>query len=186
MTKNRPAVRAGRTHTPAAGSNPDAEDGTIEAWEDDIVRGARAYARKRGLSADHPFAEDVAQHVRLEVVRAIRKTRVKDERYVRRVISNSAKNSARQTQVAARMVSGDALEGLEEEPVVRDVLAERRVRQWIDEQPSQLQAVFHLLYCEDLSQREAAVRLGVSQPRVAKLHRQLLARAAEELRDLAA
>ena len=54
------------------------------------------------------------------------------------------------------------------------------------DQPSQLQTVFYMLYCEELSQREAAVRLGVSQPRVAALHRQLLTRAELGLRDLAA
>lgn len=187
MSTIRPAaVHAAYAHTPPAHSNSDAENGAIEGWDDDIVRASRASVRKRGLKPDDPFADDVAQNLRLAVMLAIRKTGINDERYLRRVISNSAKNSARQTQVASLEVSDDTLALLPLEPTARDVLAERRVRQWIGYQPSQFQALFDLLYREDLSQRDAAMRLGVSQPRVAQLHRQLLERGKGELRDLAA
>ncbi len=174
-------------HISPSKSRPNTEDGTLERWNDDIVQASRACARKRGLQADHPFADDVAQEVRLALVLAIRKTGIKDERYLRRVISNSAKNSTRQTLVVTREVSDDSIEELpQEQPAVRDVLAERRTREWLHDLPRQLKAVFHLLYRRGLSQREAAVCLGVSQPRVAKLHRQLLRCGADGLRDLAA
>jgi len=184
MDTTRPTARATCARTSPANCN--AEGGAIQSWDDDIVRASRACARRRGLNGEHPFAENVAQDVRLAIVLAGRRIGVDDERYIRRVISNGVKNSARQTQVAANEVSDDALDGPLADQVPCDVLAVRRVRQWICRQPTQLQAVFDLLYHEDLTQREAALRLGVSQPRVAKLHRQLVERGSDELRDLAA
>lgn len=187
MNTTRPLVRAACAHTsPITNSTLDAEREALDGWDDDIVRAARASARKRGLGADHALADDVAQEVRLAVALAVRKRGVNDERYLRRVISNTTKNAARQSQVMANEVPDEALEELpaDFEPV--DVFAARRVRGWIGDQPPQLQAVFRLLYCDDLSQREAATRLGVSQPRVAKLHRQLLERGEADLQDLAA
>lgn len=186
MDTIRPALRAPSAYTSSSPtSTSGAEAGTIEDWDDDIVRASRASGRKHGRKGDHSFADDVAQDIRLAVMLAIRKTGITHERYIRRVISNSAKNSARQTLVVSLEVSGLLRPELRGNPTTRDVLAERRVRQWVRAQPRPLQGVFHLLYRRGLSQREAAAHLGVSQPRIAKLHRQLLNRGLDELRDLA-
>lgn len=185
MKTPRSAVRLASAHTSTANPHSDSEAGLLESWDDDIVRACRACARKRGRQADQIVA-DVAQDARLAVVLAIRKTGIDDEQYLRRVISNSARNSTRQRLVVARQVSDDFLEEIREEPTVRDVLLERRIRRWLYDLPRQLKDVFHLLYRRGLSQREAAEYLGVSQPRVAKLHRQLLERGSDGLRDLAA
>jgi RNA polymerase sigma factor (sigma-70 family) len=166
-------------------ANSRTEARAITRWDGDIVRAAKASARRRGLASDHPAAEDAAQEARLSLALVVRQG-IHAERYVRRVISNSVRNAARQTLVVSNETSADALDALPDDAGREgDLLAESRVREWIARQPAQVQAVFHLLYREDLSQREAAERLGVSQPRVAKLHRELLARGRDELRSLA-
>lgn len=186
MDTVQPIARVAGAQAPSVCSNSDDASGAVEGWEGDIVRASRAAVRRLGLRGDHPIADDVAQDVRLALLLAVRRTGIKDERYVRRLISNSARNSARQSKVAALEVPDDNLPVRLEAPSVCDVLAERAVQRWIGEQKDLLQAVFRLLYCAGLTQRQAAERLGVSQPRVATLHRQLLERGKQQLRDLAA
>jgi len=172
--------------SPVLPANSDIETHAVMHWDDDIVRAAGASARRRGLAADHPVAEDAAQEARLSVALVARRG-IQGEGYLRRVISNSVRNAARQTLVVSNETTADALDALDDdEERQRDLLAEARVGEWIAGQSAQVQAVFELLYREDLSQREAAKRLGISQPRVAKLHRELLARGRDELRALAA
>jgi len=60
------------------------------------------------------------------------------------------------------------------------------VAEWVRGLPHQLAQVFELLYRHGLTQAEAGVIMGVSQPRVAQLHAQLLARGKTELVALAA
>lgn len=50
------------------------------------------------------------------------------------------------------------------------------VRDWLCQQPRQLQRVYVAIYCRGMTQREAAKRLGVSQARVSIMHRTLLER----------
>lgn len=59
--------------------------------------------------------------------------------------------------------------------------ARERVRRWVSKGPPRLREVFGLLYAEGLSQREAAVLMGVTQPRISQLHRDLLRRGQAEL-----
>jgi DNA-directed RNA polymerase specialized sigma subunit len=55
------------------------------------------------------------------------------------------------------------------------------VRDWVGELPEPHATIFHLLYVKGLRQRPAAQVMGVSQPRVAQLHRSLLDLAREAL-----
>jgi len=172
--------------SPVYPANSNIEAHAVMRWEDDIARAAGASARRRDLAADHPFAEDAAQEARLSVALVARQG-TQGDGYVRRVIANSVRNAARQTLVVSNETNVDALDELVSDEARRgDLLAEARVREWIAGQPAQIRKVFELLYEKDLSQREAAEHLGVSQPRVAKLHRELLERGREELRSLAA
>lgn len=184
MSTNRPFASV--AISPVLPANSNTEASAVTRWDDDIVRASKASARRRGLAADHPAAEDAAQEARLSVALVARQG-IQGEGYVRRVISNSVRNAARQTLVVSNETTADALDALaDDEGRQGDLLAEARVREWIAGQSAQVQAVFELLYREELSQREAAERLGVSQPRVAKLHRELLAWGRDELRSLAA
>jgi RNA polymerase sigma factor (sigma-70 family) len=60
------------------------------------------------------------------------------------------------------------------------------VRRWVRQLPDSLRRVYEALYVDAVTQREAAIQLGVSQPRIAQFHRQLLQRAKQELGYLAA
>jgi RNA polymerase sigma factor (sigma-70 family) len=62
------------------------------------------------------------------------------------------------------------------EQTLIDAEAIRHLRAMLPTLPASLKKMFELLYDEELDQRAAAVRIGISQPRVAQLHRQLLAR----------
>lgn len=177
MSTTRPFARGASAPDLAANSN--AEACAVMAWEPDIARASKKATRLRGLSTEHPLADDAAQEARITVALVTRKG-ITDERYLRSAISNSVQNAARQTLVAANEAPPDGLDDLKTETPERDLLAEQRVRAWIAEQPHQLRAVYDLLYGEDVSQREAAERLGLSQPRVAQLHRDLLARGRDE------
>ena len=76
---------------------------------------------------------------------------------------------------------GDALELIPAEAAEYDAIAVAQVRRWVDSLKPSLQEVFDLIYRRDLSQREAAAALQVSQPRIARLHRQLLLRGRTDL-----
>jgi DNA-directed RNA polymerase specialized sigma24 family protein len=76
---------------------------------------------------------------------------------------------------------GHALELIPAEAAEYDAVAVAQVRRWVDSLKPSLQEVFDLIYRRDLSQREAASALQVSQPRIAKLHRQLLLRGRTDL-----
>jgi DNA-directed RNA polymerase specialized sigma24 family protein len=76
---------------------------------------------------------------------------------------------------------GHALELIPAEAADYDAIAVAQVRRWVDSLKPSLQEVFDLIYRRDLSQREAASALQVSQPRIAKLHRQLLLRGRTDL-----
>ncbi len=170
--------------SPAQPTNDEAA--LLSAWDDDIRRAARAASKRTGLGAEHAFTEDLAQEARVALLLATRTTGVRHERYLRRVVRNALVNASRSTLVVANSVSDNVLEGEETKSRDVDVFARARVRGWVSRQPGQHRAVFHLLYREELTQREAARQLGLSQPRVAQLHRELLERGAEELQTLAA
>lgn len=60
------------------------------------------------------------------------------------------------------------------------------VRDWLCSLPRILQKVFVVLYRWRLPQRQAAARLGLSQPRISQLHRMLLERGRRDLVGLEA
>lgn len=136
------------------------------------------------------------------------------ENYARRVISNrvrSAIGSRRrspQNQAVPELEDpvspgGDAPSDLDEDwarslhheavltnddPAEHFYLGERaqHVGHWAYSLPPILGKVYSLLYEHDLTQREAAAELGVTQARVSQLHAQLLKRGRIDLADLVA
>ena len=67
-----------------------------------------------------------------------------------------------------------------------DPYAAEAVARWVRTLPTQFQSTYRLLYVQDLTQREAALCMRRTQPRVAQLHRSLILTAANDLRRLAA
>jgi len=68
-------------------------------------------------------------------------------------------------------------------PDLLDIVA---VRRWVSQLPESFRRVYKALYVDELTQRKAAIQMGVSQPRIAELHRLMLQRAKQELGRLAA
>lgn len=162
------------------------EDRVLEMWDADILRAARRATERAGLGALHPAADDMAQEARVRLLRALRLRSVRAEAYLRCTVSNAIKNAARDEFRAPRVpLDGeDALEVDGGEP--QDVLARIKVAGWIETLPEPLAVVYGHLYIQEASQREAARAMGISQPRVAQLHRDLLQRGHRELAHLAA
>lgn len=79
-----------------------------------------------------------------------------------------------------RPATGSTQTGPSDDVFVRDA-----VRKWVASLPPRMQRVYALLYVEGVSQREAAVRLGLTQPRISQIHQELLERGRADLAHLA-
>lgn len=161
------------------------EADVIHAWERDIVRAARFRARNRGNP--EATADELAQAARLRLWGVLRKPEaVPSTHYLRKVIANAVRTPL------ARDLALDAASEIEEADAVdvcleqSDPLAVDAVRDWLVTLPAPMQRVYRLLFVEGYSQREAALILGVSQPRIAHLHRALIGRGQTDLSRLAA
>jgi RNA polymerase sigma factor (sigma-70 family) len=153
-------------------------------WDADIRRAALAAARGDSVDAD-----DLAQEVRMRITAAIRTLPGAPTPYIRKVISNTLKSARRRDAHAftvkspmAEPVDDDFAAAIVEPDDGRDVI----VAAWVGSLPSPMRRIYQHLYAEDLSQREAARLMNLSQPRVAQLHRQLLERGRQQLTRLAA
>jgi RNA polymerase sigma factor (sigma-70 family) len=164
----------------AAGSSPSTYDGELAGWDCDIKRAARHRARLLDCEAD---AEDFAQEARIRLLLVTRRLGPRPEGYSRTVIANAIRATARRERAQGNRVP------LEEDiPSVgaspEDVYGIRAVTRWVERLPSSLNAIYRVLYRDQRSQRQAGRILGISQPRVAQLHRELLDRGRVELRHV--
>lgn len=173
----------------SAGDDParpyarDREDQVVRMWEHDIMRAARFSARKVGSEAP----DELAQAARIRIWQVLRKGSPKpDEHYLRKVIANAVRTAPpvdRALEASAEIDDADAIDTALQDD---DLIAVGSVRAWLNTLPAALQHVYHLLYVKEHTQREAALIMGVSQPRVAKLHRTLLEHGRCDLEKLAA
>jgi RNA polymerase sigma factor (sigma-70 family) len=156
---------------------PDSAAAFISRWEVDLRNTARARVLSFRLPAD--YGADLKQEARLSLLGAFRRYPEPSEQLIRTVLGHSVlKASVRESRRYGRK---DPIEAAEEmaddsqresyEPVLI-----QRLRDAIQALPSSLQQIFGLLYVEGISQRDAASRLGISQPRVSKLHKEFKAR----------
>lgn len=159
----------------------------IRTWDRDIVRAARiGVARDRSLSDE--AAEECAQAARLALARVAHRADEVGAFYLRRVIQNAVRDAARRERrtyrrgcpldKASANVAVDV--GTEDQDAISGVAA------WAVRLPGRLQQIYELLYLRGWSQRAAAGAMGLSQPRIAQLHGELLARGRAELKLLAA
>lgn len=138
---------------------------------------------------DDERAEELAQEARARVIRLARHGRPRDEAYVRTVIANAVRKAARRE---ARCLTHLQPDDHVDKDVSRNVDDEipspttEAVRRWVRGLSARFQAVYKLLYVDGHTQRETATIIGVTQPRVAQLHRDLLACGRTALADLAA
>jgi RNA polymerase sigma factor (sigma-70 family) len=132
--------------------------------------------RIRCCPADH---QDLAQEARLRLLTAYRSRGNMPKEYGRRVVRNALVSAARrvireQWQHANDVNVEDVEDAVEDDGVGHLGSGTGKL---IAKLPRRMRHVYTLLYVKDLSQREAAAKLRVTQPRVAQLHRELLERA---------
>lgn len=180
-----------KTPTGASTSQPPPaadEDQILDEYNDDIERAARSHAaRLNRHHQDRPGlgayqADDLAQEARVALLDVLRTHSERNEGYLRVVIRNAILNASRRRKVEAGALPYE--DRGEAEEYGGDPIAWRSVRAWLLAQTEQHRLVFEHLIWEEKTQREVANQLGVSQPRVAKIKKELLARAADELAHL--
>jgi RNA polymerase sigma factor (sigma-70 family) len=165
------------------------EDDILRSWDSDIKRAARHAARTAGFGESQ--AHDIAQEIRLRLLKVLRNSGLPSESYTRKVIQNAAITAGQALARPSNMEihkeiplneEGKAVEGAVEfadtlpSTVQTDSVAILAVRNWLDELPSELVEIYQRLYVLGLSQSEAAAQMDVTQPRVAQLHAELLKR----------
>jgi RNA polymerase sigma factor (sigma-70 family) len=92
--------------------------------------------------------------------------------YATKAIANETRKAAMRVQSPTTDI---ALEAVPSIPVDSGSPVRRlAIREWLNACPRLLQKVFVALYRRGYNQRETARRLGVSQPRVTKLHSRLI------------
>jgi RNA polymerase sigma factor (sigma-70 family) len=172
----------GSAETPPVQPSPQSELRLVERWDRDIRRAAGCRANLIGRHAD---ANDLAQEARIRLVFVARNAGVTSEPYIRKVIANAVLAAALRDRERMELdVLSDELPAVATDG--HDLYAVDAVARWAKDLPPKLNTLYHVLYHEERTQREAAAILGVSQPRVAQLHRALLKRGRTELRHLAA
>jgi RNA polymerase sigma factor (sigma-70 family) len=152
------------------------EEELLLRWDDDIGRAARSASARWGLGPMR--ADDLAQEARLRVLRVIRRGGPTEEPYLRSVIADAVRKAARKEARAMALLSTDNA-GTDQETDAPDPSpgidpSAVDVARWLRSLPRKLQALFDLIYARDITQRDISLSLGISQPRVAQLHRQLL------------
>ena len=166
--------------TPALSTESD----LLRVWDADIRRAARAAWTPGVLDR-----EDFAQQVRLRVLVGHRSQPSAGENYIRTVIANTLRTARRREARSLSTRSPLACElsegvlSTQAEPYNECVMG---VSTWVADLPARLAEVYQHLYVDGRSQRDAARLMRLSQPRIAQLHSQLLARGHRDLKSLAA
>ncbi len=149
--------------------------------EDTFLRSAWPAIRRSARRSNPSASDDLAQDVAFKLLLAYRRQaqRPSQPKNVALIISNATRNAHR---ARVRRAAVEALADESELDVASEAANDDResasVYRRIDEVlQGRLRDVFECLYALGLSQREAAARLRLSQPRIAQLHRELLSRA---------
>lgn len=118
------------------------------------------------------------------------------EHYVRAAIRNALLNARRAEQKHwdQREDSGDDIKSNDTVPhwageeiilqAIQEATQSQQVQRWADGLPLKLAPLWNALYARDMSQREFAAEIGVSQARISQRNGQFVARARNELQML--
>jgi RNA polymerase sigma factor (sigma-70 family) len=182
LTRSEPPLDATEFHTPTEEECTEA----LLAWDADVRRSARAAAAKFHL--DESYADDFAQEARIRLFNTLRRRPMVQTAYLRRVISNAVQSAVSATRRWSDHdpidETTDDLQADPENSNTNDPLEIAAVNKFIDGLPVSLRSVYKLLYEEGRTQQEAASQVGVAQPRIAQLHKELLSRAQGDLNYL--
>lgn len=156
----------------------------LDTWDSDIERAAYRAANKRGLAYDS--AQEFTQAARIALARIAQHADELGSFYVRRVIQNAIRDAARrERRMFGTTVPLDADSTVDPTSETQGD-REAYIAAWVTLLPDRLHQMYELLYVHGYTQREAARLMGVSQPRVAQLHSELLRRGRAELDQRAA
>lgn len=150
----------------------------LRTWDRDICRASDTAAKR--INGTREDAEDFAQETRIRLARVASKPGAGVARYIRKVIANAVKTAAGRVDTTRFDDLDERIEAPQQDERIAEVGA------WVTTLPPQLQAIYRYIYVEGLTQREIAQQMGVSQPRIAQLHHQLLTLGQTDLRHLAA
>jgi len=160
-------------------------------WDLDIKRAASAAARRRMLDRARP--EDLAQEARLRILRLARRGGPCAEPYIRTVIANTVREAARrEARVLEHLLLADDVGDKQGSEDIAEASSESiacvtdSVSTWIRGLSARLQTIYDLLYVRGHTQREAAAIIGITQPRIAQLHTELVRRGRLDLAEFAA
>jgi RNA polymerase sigma factor (sigma-70 family) len=155
-----------------------AETDIVLSWDRDIVRASTSMAHRIGAGRRADDG-DFAQEARMRLLIAFRVRGTIPKGYGRRIVRNAIVSAARRVirdqKLHADDVDVDTVEESPEEDGGRHPVG--TVANLIARMPRRMRRVYGLLYEQDLTQREAAAKLRLTQPRVAQLHRELLEQA---------
>lgn len=154
----------------------------LQTWDRDIERAARAAAS--GRAGDN---QDLAQDARLRVLLAVRAFPEVPAPYIRAVIANTMRSALRREfrRFSSQSLLADEVTDDIPAPDARSEAASAEaVTSCVGSLPHRLRDIYQYLYVEDRPQREVAKIMGVTQPRIAQMHRSLLDLAREQFADL--
>lgn len=181
MALSRACPRLGKpAHAPNLTKRQEAS--LLQNWDRDIERAARAAAN--GRAGDK---QDLAQDGRLRLLLAVRAFPEAPAPYIRAVIANTMRSALRHEFRRVSSQSPFADEVTDDIPAPEAEAEEActaAITSWVASLPDRLQAIYRYLYVENRTQREAAKLMGVTQPRIAQMHRCLLDLGREQLVDL--
>jgi len=159
-------------------------------------------ARRRAGSVAGADAADIEQQARMRLLRLTRNSERRDRNYVGKVLFNEAWRSAGNGATGSNFVPlEEAVTELENvrlrttnRNVDEDIALEEigradtisAIADWADELDPTLRSIYDYLYVAGQTQRQTAVAMGISQPRVAQLHARLLALGRRDLEAFAA
>lgn len=152
----------------------------LRRWDPYLVA-----ATRRGTSGCRDLADDVAQETRIKLASIAGDARSRSAAFVHAVIRNALCTAlARHRRQRDWKDEGSVLVTPDLAGTLEDIevaLRAQAVHEWVSGLPSPLCKIYQYLYERELSQREAATHLRVSQARVAQLHRKLLTRGRQQL-----
>ena len=156
----------------AAGDQDSCSD-LVSRWDTVVLNIAAGHTHR------HADRDDLAQAGRLAVIRAARgydPDRGDFNHYTTRAIRRAVIRESNRLNHQRRLDHSP----LDDNPEAIDQLvtggdrAATLVTDWIDTLADQQQRLYQLIYVHGMTQREAAVHMGISQPRVAQLRFHLL------------
>lgn len=166
-------------------------DQVIQAWDSDIQRAAKA----RGMSYD--ATQDLVQAARIRLAEALARNPHLSKPYLRRVIANAMHDEFRGKRIIDDPVptvrenwdEQDQLgepEVVDETPLASETFYDAQyVRRWKSTLSVRERNIADLVWGRDVSERDAAAKLGISKTRLHQLKDEIIRRARNDLIALA-